>query len=84
MSWQMADFLRVSAQLAQVCTGALTIDKPGIEIDTSVLGDKIKTSEESHALCEPRAKTKPAWAECPTDSPTAPNCSNQNQSEGPP
>ena len=50
---------------------ALTIDKPGIEMDTSVLRDKIKASEESHALREPRAKTKPTWAECPTDSPTA-------------
>lgn len=60
MSWQVADFLRVSAQLAQVCTGALTIDNPGIEINTSVLRDKIKTSEESHALREPRAQSRHA------------------------
>lgn len=52
-------------------TGVLTIDNPGIEMDISVLRNKIKASEESHALREPRAKTKPAWAECPTDSPTA-------------
>lgn len=50
---------------------ALTIDKPGLEMDTSVLRDKIKASKESHALREPRVKAKPAGAECSTDSPTA-------------
>lgn len=45
--------------------------KPGIEVDTSIFRNTIKTSEKSHALGETRAKTKPAWAEWPTDSPAA-------------